>query len=115
MVDAELSPVIESPPEVAAPVVPETKVTEPVVAEAPPPEPPPPYWANRKYVRRAFCFPFAGVEIQGNFFDVGGGRLDADGLYGKVEFESIDHLIRLSGASGKDADALIARIQKVLT
>ncbi len=112
-----------STPDVAPPVpesVPETPAAEPTAQPAPEPPPAPepsipePFWSKRRYIRRAFSFPYGGAEVQGNFFDLGGGRFDVDGLYGSVEFESMDHLVRLAAPSAAQAKELIAKVEAVL-
>lgn len=111
-VTSEPTPVIETiPPESGAESAPQQTTPEPAPTEPPPP--PPPFWASRKYIKRSFCFPFGGAEIQGNFFDLGNGQIDVDGLYGSQEFESTDHLVRLAAPTHEAAQTLVSKIRRL--
>lgn len=102
---APIEPEVAANPETAQP-------TEPVPQpEIPPPEPPP-FWAARKYIRRSFNFDLAGKTTQGNFFDLGNGQLDVDGLFGDKEYQSLIEL--QSFVSESDRNTVLSKIDTIL-
>ncbi len=114
-------PVPEIVPQVAAQPVIEPSgappVTDPIIESGPPPEPPPapePFWASRRYIKRSFGFPFNGVQVQGSFWRKPDGSIDVDGLYGDIEYQSTDDLVRLAAPTHEDAQVLVTKIREVL-
>jgi hypothetical protein len=92
---------------------PETPVEQPTV-EAAQPAPEEPKAPRRKYIRRAFGFMFQDEFIQGNFWDIGDGRLDIDGWCGNVEFDNTGHLVSLKGWSPEIVQQFTQKVQLYL-
>lgn len=109
----EDQPSVSAPNPIVAEAVLPVSAPDPIVTESPP-EPPPPFWLKRQYIKRAFGFDWEGTYIEGSFFRLDSGHVDCDGLFGGRSFESTDDLIRLTGASGDRANALVAKIRKLL-
>jgi hypothetical protein len=106
----------ESLAQVAVESVPEAPIA-PSETVIPPPEPvsnPEPFWTSRRYIKRAFGFMWHGTFIEGSFYEMDKGQVNADGLYGTTEYQTIDDLVRLSGGTSVQQQALVSKLQSLL-
>jgi hypothetical protein len=106
----------ESVAQTAVEPVSEPSIVAPVntVVEQPEPSVPEPFWTSRRYIKRAFGFMWYGTYIEGSFYEMDKGQVNADGLYGTTEYQSIDDLVRLAGGTSVEQTALVSKLQSLL-
>ncbi len=78
-----------------------------------------PFYLNRKYIKRSFGFMCdTNIFIQGNPFKKEDGSIhirgiDVDGLYGNIEYTSLEHLKQII-ASDLQFNNLLLKISKII-